>query len=101
MGFPVKRGEKSRPLKKRKYNHAKLKKYYSRLLGMHSKIGQIYGIPAKRVISSILTKGNQPTQTFCNRELGLLDIDKLISFDLNSLFENSKRVEQMKNAVTG
>jgi hypothetical protein len=83
MGFPIKR-DKVHQIKKKKDYQAKIKKYYAKLLRMHTKIGYTYGVPAKRIISSILTKGNRPTQTFSNRDLGLMDIDKLLSFDMSS-----------------
>lgn len=47
-------------------------------------------------MGSIYSRTRVATDTHSNRDLALLDIDKLISFDLGSLHEQGERVKYMR-----
>lgn len=51
-------------------------------------------------MDSIYSRTRTPTDTFSNRDLALLDIDKLISLNSGSLKEQGERVKYMR-MVTG
>jgi hypothetical protein len=51
---------------------------------------------ARQVMDSIFSQTRVPTDTFSNRDLALLDIDKIISLNSGSLKEQGERVKYMR-----
>ena len=50
----------------------------------------------REVVGSIYSRTRVATDTRANRDLALLDVDKLISFDVGSLQDSGERVKYMR-----
>lgn len=73
-----------------------MQKYYSETYREYVSCNENVAYSSRQVVGSIYSRTRVPTDTHSNRDLALLDIDKLISFDAGSLDEQGDRVKYMR-----
>lgn len=80
MGYPLPK-ETLHPNK----NTKDMQKYYSQTYRDYVDTQQQENQARREVVGSIYSRTRVPTDTRANRDLALLDVDKLISFNVGSL----------------
>lgn len=73
-----------------------MQKYYSEAYQDYVARNESLAYSSKLVVHSIYSRTRAPTDTFSNRDLALLDIDKIISLNSGSLREQGDRVKYMR-----
>lgn len=73
-----------------------MQKYYSDAYHEYADRNENVIFSSRQVVGSIYSRTRVATDTHFNRDLALLDIDKLISFDVGSLSEYGERVKYMR-----
>ena len=73
-----------------------MQRYYSQTFHEYLQINENVSFSARSAITQIFTKTRDSTPTFTNRDLALLDIDKIISFNTGSLRQQGDRVRSMQ-----
>ena len=93
MGFPLEPAEAPQP---EHHPPKDLQKYYSDLYreAVEKHASESYDV--KQTMSSIFSRTKVPTRTHGNRELALLDVDKLLAFNTKSINEKDDRVKYMR-----
>jgi hypothetical protein len=81
MGFPLDNSPEPPPSPA-----LDLQRYYSQLYREYTS-GDSSAFSLRQAVGSILSRTRLPTKTYDNRELALLDVDKILSFNTGSLKE--------------